>query len=205
MAGQPLPSAKIKSNLGSNCWFNEIDPAYGAVCWFRSLTRPRSLSFPGSPAPSRLFNWITAIGSMNRVDPVEDWSCTIPGTWFLYSDLTGRQVPSVAHGDDCVPAGRYSWSLRWHFNWEMYLVIDGLHGTAHLVKSRTCLRRWSPSPERIQRLISKLFNGVKRFQETEHFFQGILIFVIVLVTGHAPGSGSGWSAWSWWPVIQRGI
>ena len=22
---------------------------------------------------------------------VEDWSCTIPGTWFLYSDLTGRQ------------------------------------------------------------------------------------------------------------------
>ena len=32
-----------------------------------------------------------AIGSMNTVAPVDDWSCIIPGKWFLYSALTGIQ------------------------------------------------------------------------------------------------------------------
>ena len=38
-----------------------------------------------------LFSFTTAMGSMNSVEPVEDWSWIMPGTWFLYSALTGIQ------------------------------------------------------------------------------------------------------------------
>ena len=38
-----------------------------------------------------LFRFTTAIGSMKRVEPLEDWSCTIPVIWDLASAFTGRQ------------------------------------------------------------------------------------------------------------------
>ena len=40
---------------------------------------------------NRLFRLTTAAGSIKRVEPARDWSCIIPGTWFLYSALTGIQ------------------------------------------------------------------------------------------------------------------
>ena len=38
-----------------------------------------------------MFKETTAEGSIKKVEPVDDWSWIIPGTWDLYSDLTGMQ------------------------------------------------------------------------------------------------------------------
>ena len=44
---------------------------------------------------SSLFKLTTAIGSIKRVEPVDDWSCIMPGTLPLASAFTGRQyLPS---------------------------------------------------------------------------------------------------------------
>ena len=49
-----------------------------------------SASFDES-SRSVLFKLTTAIGSIKRVEPVEDWSCIMPGTALRYSCLTGTQ------------------------------------------------------------------------------------------------------------------
>ena len=39
---------------------------------------------------------------MNRVEPVEDWSWIMPGTWLLYSAFTGMQYRSPLMVDEGV-------------------------------------------------------------------------------------------------------
>ena len=52
-----------------------------------------SISFCSFNSSSRssLFSLMIAIGSIKSVDPVADWSWTIPANWLLYSARTGRQ------------------------------------------------------------------------------------------------------------------
>ena len=49
-----------------------------------------------SSSLSLLLRFTTVSGSMKRVMPVDEESCTMPGTLDLYSALTGRQyLPSL--------------------------------------------------------------------------------------------------------------
>ena len=84
--------AKITSSCTMIFRSARIESVCSAVCWLK-LERITSISFCSSISSSRisLFNFTMAIGSINKVEPVEDWSCTIPGTCPLYSALTGIQ------------------------------------------------------------------------------------------------------------------
>ena len=52
-----------------------------------------SISFCSRISSSRssLFNLMMAMGSIKRVEPVADWSWTMPWKLLLYSAFTGRQ------------------------------------------------------------------------------------------------------------------
>ena len=86
------PLAKIKSNFVK---ISKLSFRYGMYSLARLLKLARmisisSRSFRKSSFKS-LFSFTIAIGSIKRVEPVADWSCTMPGTCPLASAFTGRQ------------------------------------------------------------------------------------------------------------------
>ena len=47
------------------------------------------------------------IGSINKVAPDDDWSCTIPETWDLYSAFTG--ITNLSPLIDIIASCKYFW------------------------------------------------------------------------------------------------
>ena len=84
--------AKIKSSCTISSRFRAMASRSSAICSLKPA-RMISISFCSWSSSSRmsLFSFTTAIGSINRVEPVEDWSWIMPGTCPLYSALTGIQ------------------------------------------------------------------------------------------------------------------
>ena len=87
--------AKIKSSVVISRWFSASASVCSPACALRSarIVSISSFSFKSSSFSSLLSD-TTAAGSMKKVEPVEDWSCTMPGTCPLYSALTGMQYRS---------------------------------------------------------------------------------------------------------------
>ena len=84
--------AKIKSSSVIRRQFSCIWAACSPACALRRDRMTSISSFSAaSSSRSLLFKATTAAGSMKNVEPVEDWSCTMPGTCVLYSAFTGMQ------------------------------------------------------------------------------------------------------------------
>ena len=60
-----------------------------------------SFSFTSSSRRS-LFSFTTAMGSMNSVEPEEDWSWIMPGHLAAVFRFNRETVAAVAHGNDIV-------------------------------------------------------------------------------------------------------
>ena len=94
---ESLPLAKITSRSVRMVWLL-LSSLKCSATFPESSIRIRSISACSLSSSSlkRLLASTTACGSINKVEPEPDWSCTIPGTLALCSALTGTTyLPSL--------------------------------------------------------------------------------------------------------------
>ena len=152
--------AKMKSSVVST-WKSVNSSSVNSDAFALNSARMASISACSFNSSSRisLFNLTTAAGSIKRVEPVADWSCTMPGTCDLYSALTGRQY--LPEREVMTKSCK---QLRTEDEFNILFNSVWIRSAASTFWRRI-LRRFAlassliSSSERIQRLIS-VFNGV---------------------------------------------